>query len=77
MWFCGHETHIRKFYGNIVCSHHVATHKNYVHAAFAQAEKRISIKTIFYSIFSAFFIAVGYIAAQAWKVQNFSYAIKT
>ena len=27
MWFCKHETHIWKFYGNIVCSNHVATHK--------------------------------------------------
>ena len=28
-------------------------------------------KTIFYSIFSALFISVGYIAAQAREVQNF------
>ena len=28
-------------------------------------------KTMFYGIFSALFIAVGYIAAQARKVRNF------
>ena len=28
-------------------------------------------KTIFYSIFSVLFVAVGYIAAQARQVQNF------
>ena len=34
-------------------------------------------KTIVYSIFCGLFIAVGYIAAQAQKVQNFYCAIKT
>ena len=34
-------------------------------------------KSIFYSIFSPLFIAVGYIAAQARKVQNLYEAIKT
>ena len=33
--------------------------------------------TIFYSIFSALFISVGYIAAQARQVQNVYYVIKT
>ena len=42
--------------------------KTYLHAAFVQEGNRISIKeTIFYSIFSALFIAVCYIAAQAGK----------
>ena len=34
-------------------------------------------KTIFYSIFSVLLIAIGYIAAQVRKVQNFYEAIKT
>ena len=34
-------------------------------------------KTIVYSIFSALFIAVGYIPAQARKMQNFYQVIKT
>ena len=33
-------------------------------------------KQIVYSIFCALFIAIGYIAAQAQKVQNFYYAIR-